>query len=451
MHVLIAHAGAQLAHLGNIAAIGSKARDIIFLHARLRGGDDDAGDAVVVFPAGESFLCSHLQLPHPDGIGKHGLGGIQPAGIVTGRADGGIVGHGADFRGCGIGAVFRAIIVYVDVNAQFLADGAIIIQVGAQVVGDLIPDHVLGGRRELVNQRTVLKYIVIDHRLYVVGQVTAPFHLATQEVVVGNLPVHTGISVQGAAEIFIQERALVLKEPVGAIGLSPESLLLQIAFLARGVAGIVKPREDIHPARTIVHVEGAVRIVALGPAQGLRIRSVQIETKAVALAPDRLDPHHRPHRGIVLGSGVRYDFNALDLIALQAIQLRGVRHAASVDINHRRAFADHFQAVLSFDEAGSLGQHIFGAACVFQDRAPNVGLQALAGQFGLGHDGLDGGALQHGGIVAEGDDSAIDRHHIHCLVAQHGYHHDAIVLFCHDIESAVFSGDHTAHDGRIGL
>ena len=240
-------------------------------------------------------------------------------------------------------------------------------------------------------------------------------------MIVGHLPVHAGVAVETLAEIFVEEVSLVLQQE----GFS-EGFLLQIALLPGGVAGIVDTAEDIHPAGAVVRVQGSGRIVPPVPAQRLGILGVQVESEAVSQAADGADAHDALYSCIVLGTGVCDYLDALDFIALQAVQLTAVRHFPAVDINQWRALAYHLQAVLPFNHARRLCQYVIGGPGIFQHRAPYSGLQALAGQAGLRHYYRNGGSLQHGRVFNEGYYRAVHRCQVQRLIPEDGNHHDAI-------------------------
>ena len=181
------------------------------------------------------------------------------------------------------------------------------------------------------------------------------------------------------------------------------------------------------------------------------VRSSEVEAETVALAPDGLDTHHGTNGGIVLCSRVGNHLDALDFVTLQALEFTGIGHATAVDIDQRAAPADNFQAVLALDEARRARQDIIGRSHVLQHGAADVGLQAFAGELGLGHDGGSHGAFQHGGVVQEGDYHAIHRSQVYGPVAQHGHHHDAIVFTCYYIKGTVLFSDSTAYYCGIGL
>ena len=193
--------------------------------------------------------------------------------------------------------------------------------------------------------------MVVHLRMHIVSQVAAPFYLSSNEVVISHLPVHAGIAIEGAAEVFVQKRFLVLEEPVFPRCGPAEGLLFQVTLLTGSVTGVVHAAKEVQSARAVVDIDGTERVIPVGPTQGLGIGGIQVEAEAVALPPDGTDAYHRTHRSVVLGAGVGDDLDILDLIALQAVQFTAVRHSPPVDINEGRTLADHLQAVLPLDEA----------------------------------------------------------------------------------------------------
>ena len=356
------------------------------------------------------------------------------------------MGHGAGLPGDRDGGCARSEVIQVQVHAQLAADETVVIDVRAEGIRGLVAVAVFHPGRQLVRQRAVLIEFVVGFRHIVHRQRTAPFDLAADEVVVGNLPVDAGVAVEVVLVCGGPQRALFLELEVFA-----EGVLHEIALLAEGEVGIVDAGEEVHAAGAVVDVQIGGRIVVLLPVERLGVGGVEVEAEAFALALDGLDADHGAHGGVVLGAGVGDDLDALDLVALQAVELAGVRDLVAVDVHQRSALADDLQAVLAFDEARGLGQHVLGGAGVLQHGAADVGLQAFAGEFGLGHDGRDGCAFQQGSVLDECNHGAVHRGEVDRLVAQDGYHHDAVGLVCNYIEGAVFGGDGAADHGGVGL
>ena len=252
-------------------------------------------------------------------------------------------------------------------------------------------------------------------------------------MVVGDLPVDAGIAVKAASEELPVYVSFVLEDKAVACGALAVAGRLRVTQLAGGVALVVYSGEDVHAAGAVVDVYGAEGVVARCPPERLGVGCVKVEAEAVALPAYGLDSHHAAHGGIVLGSGVGNDFDALYLVALEALQLAAVRDFASVDVNERGALAYDFKAVAASDEARSLGQDVRSRTCVLKYRAAHVGLKALAGEFRLWHDGLDGGAFEHGGVFYKGDGHAVHGREIFGLIAQDGDHHYAVGFFGADV------------------
>ena len=448
--VFVTHSGAHLTHTGDIAAVRSKSGNIILFNGRFRGRDIDTSHFIIIRATGKSILRSGLQLSFPDGIGKHRLGSVHPSRVVTGAVDGGVVSHFTGFFRYRLGTVVGAIVVQVDIDTQLSCDEAVVIEVGAKVIGRPVPNGVVRKGSQLVYERSIFKNVVIDLRMHAVSQMPAPLHLAAQKMIVGHLPVHAGVSIEGAADIFVQERSLVLEEPVFSGGGYSEGLLLQLAFLPGCIAGIVDPTEEVPSSRAVVNIDGAEGIIPPGPPQGLGVGSIQIEAESVSLPLDGLDSHYSPHRCIVLCSRIGYYLDTLDFIALQAVQLRAVRDSPSINIHQWRAFAYHLQTVLPLDKSRRFGKHVLGATRILQHGATHIRLQSFTREFGLGHNGTRYSPFQHLRVIGEGNHRAVNGSEIHCPVTQHGHHHDAVRLAGYNIEGAVLLGDDTAHDRRIG-
>ena len=356
------------------------------------------------------------------------------------------MGHRTALFRDGTCRVVRSVVIEVDVDSQFPADYTVVIDVRAEVVGGLFADVVLGSGHDVISLYTILGHYAGHHHLYVISEVSPPLHLAAEEMVVGHLPVHSEIAVKGVSVILVLQRAYIPDSEVLS-----EGGLVDLALLAEGVAGIVYAGEEVDSSGAVVYVQRTGGVVVLEPARRLGVGGVEAEAEAVALAPDGTDAHYAAHRGIVLGAGVGDDLDALYLIALQAVQFGGVCHLAAVDVDEGRAFADDFEAVGVLDEARGLGQDVTGRSDILQDGAADVGLQAFAREFGLGHDGSGDGALKQGGVRRQPDHGAFCRRHILRPVAQHRYHQDAFPFAGHYIECAVLAGDGAAEHRRVGL
>ena len=229
----------------------------------------------------------------------------------------------------------------------------------------------------------------------IIGQVPSPFDFPTQEMVVCHLPVRAGIAVNGTAGILVEKIPFVFEDPIRPLGHFTETRFLQIAELSRSVPRVIDAAEKVHSSGPVIHVHGRKWIVALVPAERLGIRSVEIEAEAFALSTDGADAYHAFYRRIVLGSWIGNHLDALDFIALQAVQLAAVCDSAPVYINEWRSLADDLQAVLPLDHTRRFGEHVLGSPDIFQHRPPDTGLQAFTGQLRLGHNGSYGGTLQH--------------------------------------------------------
>ena len=122
----------------------------------------------------------------------------------------------------------------------------------------------------------------------------------------------------------------------------------------------------------------------------------------------------------------------------------------TIDIYERRTLTDDFEAVLAFNETRGLGQNIIGRTGILQHGAADIGLDALAREFGFGHNGRGDGALQHGSILQKCDYHPVHGSEILSLVAQHGYHHYSVFLVGDDIEGAVLFSDGAAKHRGVG-
>ncbi|MBP5612421.1 MAG: hypothetical protein J6X20_06860, partial [Bacteroidales bacterium] len=61
---------------------------------------------------------------------------------------------------------------------------------------------------------------------------------------------------------------------------------------------VVDTGKEVQPAGAVIHVQVGIGVVEISPAQGLGVRSGEVETETVALAPDGLDAHHGTHGGV---------------------------------------------------------------------------------------------------------------------------------------------------------
>ena len=92
-------------------------------------------------------------------------------------------------------------------------------------------------------------------------------------MVVGYLPVHSGIAIKALTDVFAQEVSFVFQQEG-----FPKGLLFQVALLAGGITGIVDTAENIHAACAVIHVQRAEGVVPLVPAQRLLILRKEVET-----------------------------------------------------------------------------------------------------------------------------------------------------------------------------
>ena len=367
MHVFVTHSGTELAELRKEEGVGCKAGYIVFAYSSLRSRDVNACYGIVVGTAGEGFLspCLHLALPYR--VGQNCLGCIHPPRIVSGAMYGGIVCHTAGLGGNRLGTVTGAVIVQVHVNAELAADKTVIVKVGSQSVRSPVTNDTPGISSEFVHHRTILEDISVDQRVHIVSQIPAPFDLSSDGMVVGYLPVHTGIAIYHIAYVFNEDVSPVFEQPVlTRCSLAEGFLIDSIALLAGSIAVIIDSGEYIHSTCTVIHVDSAGRVISLRPSQRLIIRCSDIEAETIALSPDGPDTDHRLHGSIILGTRIGDYLDALDLIAPEALQLGTVSNPASVDIHHRCSFPDHFQTVASFDDPRRLGQHITSCTDVLQ-------------------------------------------------------------------------------------
>ena len=405
---------------------------------------------ILVHAGGEGLLGACLKLAHPYGIGEHCLGCVHAGAVAADAAQVDVLGHGTCLRGRGIYGIVGSVVVQINIHAQFFAHDAVIVDVGAQI-GHWSGAHiVVRNCVKVIDQCSVFIDFSCNPGGCMVLQVPSPFHFAAKEVIIGQLPVYAGVSVEALSEVLTVYCAVVLEHGRHSV-FDGIACCVGVAKLAVSVALIVQASEEIHSAGAIVHVEGAAGVISLRPAEALLVGGVHAEAEAVALPADGLDAHHAANSGVVLRSGIGDNLNALNLITLQAVQLAGISNLSTIDVHQRGSFADNLQAVLALDQAGCLGQDVVCRSNILQHGAPDAGLQALPRKFDLGHYGRRHGALQHGGVFVEGDYGTIDRYNIYGLIAQHGNHHDAVGLSGYDIESAVLCGHSAAHYGAVGL
>ena len=353
--------------------------------------------------------------------------------------------HRAPFLRLGSGRGAVAEVIQVQVNAQLPVYQAVIVEIGTHLVRRDRPHLVAGDSGEPVRKHPVPIDIVVHIGTRVQLQVASPLQLAADGMEIGDLPVHADIAVEALLKCVGRQPAHV------ADGGGGERNPFGIAVLVRALVRIVQPGEDIHAAGTVVDAQRADGIVVTRRLKGLGIGGVEVEAEAVALAADGADADHAAHGGIVLRAGVGDHLDALDLIALQAVQFTGISHFMAIDIHEGASFADDLQSVLPLDDAGGLGKHVVGRAGILQHRAAYARLQAFAREFGLGHHGRGHGAFQQGRVVFQRDDGAVNRREILRTVTQDGDHQDAIGVGRDQMKAAVFFRDGTADDGGIGF
>lgn len=148
-----------------------------------------------------------------------------------------------------------AVVVEVHVYAQFSGHQAVVVDVGAQVAHPLAGKRIVRDGSEFVYERSVQEHVVVHCGTDIVPQRLAPFQLAAEVVVIGNLPVHAGIAINAAPAVFVTEVTLVEQRMANAI-----SVLSHIAHLQGGVAVVVHSGKYVHPARAVVHIECGGRV-----------------------------------------------------------------------------------------------------------------------------------------------------------------------------------------------
>ena len=290
MHILVAHPGAELSGLRQVETIIDKAGVVVLYHRGLRGRNVNAADGVVVAAAGKGLLRSGLQLSLPYRIGKDGLYGIHPPIRLAAGADGAACRHVAGFFRFRVAVIACSVVVKIHVNAQFSADYSVVIKVGSQIVDSSVTHSVIGDRGNFVGQRTVQPDIVVHYCAYVILQRLSPLYFSAKEMIVGHLPVHAGIAIKALAEVVVEEVSVVFQQER-----FPEGLLLQVALLTGGIAGIVDATENVNAAGAVIHIQRTERIVSLVPAQRLLVLRIEVEAEAVALAANGADTDYASH------------------------------------------------------------------------------------------------------------------------------------------------------------
>ena len=181
-----------------------------------------------------------------------------------------------------------------------------------------------------------------------------------------------------------------------------------------------------------------------------------VEAEAFALAADGADAHHGTHGGVILGARVGDDLDALDLVALEAVQLGSVGHAAAVDVDARRALADDLEAVTALDQTGDLAEDVTGGAGVLQDGAAHGRRKSFAREAGLGHHGGDDRLAEQFGVFREGDGGQLDERAgeldflLDLAVADEVDAEDVGAFGGAQLEAAVLVGGVAGDDGAVG-
>ena len=275
-------------------------------------------------------------------------------------------------------------------------------------------------------------------------QLTPPLHLASEEVVVGQLPVYAGVAVEAVTVIVAHQRSHFIElEAFTVRG------LVDVALLTEGETLIVHTAKDIYAACTVVDVEGSERVVVPSPAGRLRVGRIEVEAEAVTLMTDSAYADDAADGSIVLRSWVGDDFDALDILGTEAFQLGIIRHTTAIDIDQRRALAYDFQPVRAVDDAWGLGKHIVRTAHMFQHRTLNAGLQAFACYLGLWPHRLHHHLAKQLGIFFHTDSEGICSTQIERLVADARHFQQAAVCRRHNLEHALLVGDSAFDKGRI--
>ena len=212
-------------------------------------------------------------------------------------------------------------------------------------------------------------------------------------MVVGDLPVDASVEFQASAS------EISVNVPLLNVFVLSYSLLHDITDLAFSGVGSIDASENIDASRAVIGVEQGIQIIVVLPGQRLRVGEVGIEAEALSLALDGAYPHHRAHGRVVLRSRIADHLHALDLVAEEPVQFGGVSDAAAVDVNHGGALAYDLYAVLALDESRDLAQDVPGRAGILQHGAAHGSRQALTGDGGLGHHGLDDGLAEQFGIL----------------------------------------------------
>ena len=147
------------------------------------------------------------------------------------------------------------------------------------------------------------------------------------------------------------------------VALLPPRLVEESLGDERLVALAIGSRAEHHAAQ----VEAALAVVEVELVEHVHLVIVAdeeavVEAEAFALRPLGVDAHHGLHRGIVARAGIAHHLHALDVVALQLVQLRGVAHFTSVDVDFRLARAEYVHRPLVCRHAGQFVQQVIARA-----------------------------------------------------------------------------------------
>ena len=143
-------------------------------------------------------------------------------------------------------------------------------------------------------------------------------------------------------------------------------------------------------------------------------------------------------------------------MALEAVQLGSVGHAAAVDVDARRALADDLEAVAALDQTGDLAEDVTGGAGVLQHGAAHGCREAFAREAGLGHHGGDDRLAEQFGVFREGDGGQLDERAgeldflLDLAVADEVDAEDVGAFGGAQLEAAVLVGGVAGDDGAVG-
>ena len=292
----------------------------------------------------------------------------------TGIADDEVISYPAvlNIFTVSIGAGIHEVEIEINTEVTHLT---IIVCVGEQSQGLGLLAGLLG--IEMVYKPAVLQHILVIDDLVGTSQEMRQVSTCSHKVIVGDLPVDTGI---------IYQLVVLPRHGVGT------GLLKQLGrmcnFLQRAmllVVHVVVPdaAKDIYSTCSVVQAElgiGGVDIVA----QILFVCEDEVDAQTLTLLTLRTNAYHSPYCGVVLCSRVIDDLHVADVLTAQAFQLIHVTQLTAVEIDERRALAQHLRAVLTARHSRHLDEHLRCRTGVGQCRTLNTCNQRISFHTGIG-------------------------------------------------------------------